>query len=86
MICAVTDSKYKGSDFREVGFNCVEDFSAKELSVLGTVCHLQLWRLRLSTFSRSGWMIGVKIWIFKALASHLLHLQISTSYYKLQAR
>jgi len=53
-----------------------------ELSVLGTVYRLQLWRLRPSTFSRRDW-IGVKMWIFKASASHPLHLQVTS--YKLQA-
>ena len=63
----------------EVGFNCDRNSSARELSVYGTVYRLLLSRLRQSTFSRRGWMIGVKMWIFKASASRPLHLQV-TSY------
>jgi len=66
----------------EVGFNCDRNSSARELSVYGTVYRLLLTRLRLSTFSRTGWMIGVKMWIFKASASRPLHLQVTS--YKLQ--
>ena len=52
---------------------------AKELSVHGTVYRLLLLKLPLSSCSRRGWMIGVKMWIFKASASRPLHLQV-TSY------
>ena len=50
--------------FREVGFSCDKDTSAKELSVHGTVYRLLLLMLPLSSCSRRGWMIGVKMWIF----------------------
>ena len=49
------------------------------LSVQGIVYRLLLLRLPLSSCSRRGWMIGVKMWIFKASASRPLHLQV-TSY------
>ena len=52
--------------------------SRKELSVHKTVCRLQLWRLRLLMFSRRGWTTGVKMWIFKASASHQLLLQVTS--------
>ena len=67
--------------FREVALNCDKDTSAKELSVHGTVYRLLLLRLSLSSCSRKGWMIGVKMWIFKASASRPLHLQVTN--YKL---
>jgi len=63
----------------QVGFNCDKDSSANELSVYGTVYRLLLSRLRLSAFSRRGWTIRVKMWIFKASASRPPHLQACKS-------